>query len=127
MSYTLLVQLHVTTAIISVLLFMGRGIWIMRHPQQARPRWMHWLPHVNDSLLFILGIVLMLTIQQYPLSQGWLTAKLTALLIYILLGMVVMKWAKNRYTRLFAWLAALGVFAYMIGVAISKQPLIFFS
>ncbi len=125
MSYTLLVYLHITTAMISVLLFMGRGIWIMRHEHQARPRWMRWLPHVNDSFLFILGIALMLTIQQYPLSHSWLTAKLIALLVYILLGMVVMKWATNRKTRFFAWLAALVVFAYMVGVAITKQPLIF--
>jgi uncharacterized membrane protein SirB2 len=126
MNFSLLVNLHVTTAMISVLLFIGRGIWIMRNEHRARPRWMTWLPHVNDTILFILGIILMLTIHQYPLTHSWLTAKITALLIYILLGMVVMKWAKNNYTRFIAWLAALGVFAYMVGVAITKQPLVFF-
>ncbi|MDX1824665.1 MAG: SirB2 family protein, partial [Thiohalomonadales bacterium] len=59
-------------------------------------------------------------------THNWLTAKLTALLIYILLGMVVMKWAKKNSTRFIAWLAALGVFAYMVSVAITKQPLVFF-
>lgn len=125
MNYSLLLHLHVTTAVISVLLFFGRGIWVMRHPQQVRPRWTKWLPHVNDSLLLILGILLMRTIQQYPIGHTWLTYKLIALLIYILLGMVVMKWAKNQRTRFIAWLAALLVFAYMVGVAITKQPLIF--
>jgi len=125
MNYQLLISLHVTTAVISVLLFIGRGIWVMQHPHQARPHWMNWLPHVNDSVLFILGIILMLTIQQFPGSNSWLTAKLSALVIYILLGMVVMKWAKHRYTRFVAWLCALLVFAYMVGVAVTKQPLIF--
>lgn len=126
MNYSLLVNLHVTTAMISVLLFIGRGIWVMRHEHRARPRWMTWIPHVNDTILLFLGIILMLTIHQYPLTHNWLTAKLTALLIYILLGMVVMKWAKKNSTRFIAWLAALGVFAYMVGVAITKQPLVFF-
>ena len=97
----------------------------MQHPHQARPPWMKWLPHVNDSVLFILGIILMVTIQQFPGSNSWLTAKLSALVIYILLGMVVMKWAKSQRTRFVAWLSALLVFAYMVGVAISKQPLVF--
>lgn len=125
MSYTLLLHLHVTTVLISVLLFFGRGIWVMQHPQHARPRWMKWLPHLNDSILLILGIMLMRTIQQYPITSSWLTYKLIALLIYILLGMVVMKWANTRRSRLIAWVSALVVFAYMVGVAVTKQPLIF--
>jgi len=125
MSYQLLIKLHVTTALISVLLFIGRGIWVMRHPRLPRPRWMKWLPHVNDSLLLTLGIILMVTIQQYPGSNTWLTCKLAALVIYILLGMVVMKWGKSRRARLIAWWSALLVFGYMVGVAITKQPLVF--
>ena len=126
MSYNLLLGLHVTTATISLLLFVGRGIWIMQHQHQLRPRWMKWLPHVNDSVLFILGITLMLMSQQYPASNSWLTCKLIALLIYILLGMVVMKWGRTPRSRLIAWLSALLVFAYMVGVAVTKQPLVFF-
>ncbi len=125
MSYQLLINLHISTALISLLLFLLRGVRVLRHGQQNRPRWMKWLPHVNDTILFILGIVLMLTIQQYPLVDAWLTAKLTALIVYILLGMVVMKWARQRRSRFVAWLGALVVFAYMVGVAITKQPLVF--
>jgi len=125
MSYNLLVSLHVTAAMISLLLFIGRGIWVLQHEHQPRPRWMKWLPHVNDSLLFILGITLMLMSQQYPGTNNWLTCKLIALVIYILLGMVVMKWGKTRFSRMIAWLSALLVFAYMVGVAFTKQPLVF--
>ena len=124
MSYQLLINLHIATALISLLLFLYRGVWVLRHGQHNRLRWMKWLPHVNDTLLFVLGIALMLTIQQYPIDNAWLTAKLTALVVYILLGMVAMKWAKRRRSQFVAWLGALVVFAYMIGVAITKQPLV---
>ena len=124
MSYQLLLYLHVTTALLSLLLFIYRGIWVLRYGQANRPRWMKWLPHLNDTLLLVLGISLMFLSQQYPLSHNWLTAKLAALLVYILLGMVVMKWARHRPGQLLAWLGALVVFAYMVAVAISKQPLI---
>jgi len=125
MSYQLLINLHISTALISLLLFLYRGVRVLRYGQQNRPRWMKWLPHVNDTLLFVLGIALMLMIKQYPLVDAWITAKLTALLIYILLGMVVMKWARQRRSQFVAWLGALVVFAYMVGVAITKQPLVF--
>jgi len=125
MKYQLLISLHMTAAMISLMLFIWRGIWVMQYDQQPRPRWMKWLPHVNDSMLFLLGILLMLTIEQYPGSNSWLTFKLTAVVIYILLGMVVMKWAKTRRSRLIALLSALLVFAYIVGVAVTKQPLIF--
>jgi uncharacterized membrane protein SirB2 len=39
--------------------------------------------------------------------------------------MVAMKWAKTRRSRLIALLSALLVFAYIVGVAVTKQPLIF--
>lgn len=125
MSYQLLITLHIGTALISLLLFLLRGVWVLRYGQHNRPRWMKWLPHVNDTILFILGIVLMLTIQQFPFVNAWLTAKLTALVVYILLGMVVMKWARQWRSQFVAWLGALVVFAYMVGVAITKQPLVF--
>ncbi|MGW8228660.1 MAG: SirB2 family protein [Gammaproteobacteria bacterium] len=125
MKYQLLISLHMTAAMISLMLFIWRGMWVMQYDQQSRPRWMKWLPHVNDSVLFLLGILLMLTIEQYPGSNSWLTFKLTAVVIYILLGMVVMKWAKTRRSRLIALLSALLVFAYIVGVAVTKQPLIF--
>ena len=124
MSYQLLLYLHVTTALLSLLLFIYRGIWVLRHGQAKRPPWMKWLPHSNDTLLLVLGISLMFLSQQYPLSHNWLSAKLAALLVYILLGMVVMKWARHWPGQLLAFVGALLVFAYMIGVAITKQPLI---
>ena len=125
MSYQLVIHLHITTALISLLLFLYRGIWVLRHGQSNRPRWMKWLPHLNDTVLFVLGISLLLMIEQYPVINAWLTAKLTALLVYILLGMVVMKWARQWRSQFIAWLGALLVFAYMVGVAVTKQPLVF--
>jgi uncharacterized membrane protein SirB2 len=125
MSYQLLISLHVAMAIISLLLFIGRGIWVMQHDPQQRPRWMKWVPHANDTLLLVFGVWLAIMLQQNPLVQTWLSVKLAALLLYILLGMVVMKWASQRHWQLAAWLAALLVYSYMISVAVTKQPLWF--
>ncbi len=121
MSYTLLKTLHVTTVVVSLFLFLWRWIYVLRHEPANRPRWMRWVPHVNDSLLFFLGLGLAWQIQQYPFVAGWLTAKLSALLLYIFLGLYVMRFAKNRHARFYGGILALSVFGYMVGVAMTKN------
>ena len=49
--------------------------------------------------------------------------KLLALLLYIVLGMVALKRGRTRTVRILAWLAALGVFVYIVAVAVSRNPL----
>ncbi len=121
MSYTLLKTLHVTTVVISLILFLWRWIYVLQHDPASRPRWMRWVPHVNDSLLFFLGLGLAWQIQQYPFVAGWLTAKLTALLVYIFLGLYVMRFASGRQARFYGGISALTVFGYMAGVAMTKN------
>jgi uncharacterized membrane protein SirB2 len=53
-----------------------------------------------------------------------LLAKLIALVIYILLGTVALKRGRNKQQRVFAWLLALAVFAYMVMVARTHNPFI---
>ncbi len=125
MGYALLKSLHVATVGISFLLFLWRWLWVLQHDPAGRPRWMRWVPHVNDSLLFFLGLGLAWHLQQYPFVSPWLTAKLSALLIYILLGIYVMRFAPSARARLVGGVAALLVFAYMIGTAVHKQALWF--
>ena len=83
---------------------------------------MRIVPHVNDTILLFSAALLTVQIGQYPFMVGWLTAKLVALVVYILLGMVALKWARTLPLQISAWFAALAVFAYIVSVAISRQP-----
>ena len=121
MSYTLLKTLHVTTVVISRILFLWRWIYVLRYEPASRPRWMRWLPHLNDTLLLILGLGLVWQTQQYPFVAGWLTAKLTALLLYIFLGLYVMRFASGPLARFYGGISALTVFGYMVGVAVTRN------
>jgi len=55
--------------------------------------------------------------------NGWLTAKVMGLLAYIGLGMVALKPGRPRGVRLLAFVAALAAFAYIVSVALTKNPL----
>ncbi len=125
MSYLLLKSLHVATVAITLILFLWRWQYVLRHDPATRPRWMRWVPHLNDSLLFLLGLALAWRLGLSPGAAGWLAAKLVALLGYIGLGLYVMRFAENPRARFFGGTAALVVFGYMIGVALTKEALWF--
>jgi len=122
MDYAALKTLHLTTIALTLTLFLLRGIWMMAESPRLQARWVRIVPHINDTLLLASGIGLAVLIQQYPLVHGWLTAKLFALIAYIVLGTVALKRGKTRAQRIAAWVAALLVFGYMVAVAVAHDP-----
>ena len=123
MAYSLLKHVHLATIAITLTLFLLRGAWMMADSPRLRARWVRIVPHVNDTLLLASGIGLAVLMQQYPLVHGWLTAKLFALIAYIVLGTVALKRGKTKAQRITAWVAALLVFGYMAAVAVAHDPL----
>ncbi len=75
------------------------------------------VPHVIDTVLLASAMALTATTSQYPFVQPWLTAKVLALLLYIVLGSVAIRHGRTRSVRIVAWLLALVVFGYIVAVA----------
>jgi uncharacterized membrane protein SirB2 len=122
MSYLILKNLHLATIAVTLTLFLVRGVWMMTDSPRLQARWVRIVPHLNDTLLLASGIALAVLIQQYPLVHGWLTAKLLALIAYIVLGTIALKRGKTKSRRIAAWVAALLVFGYMLAVARTHDP-----
>ena len=88
---------------------------LLSHPLVRR------LPHINDSLLLLLGVTLLLVGPWSLAGSGWLQLKLLLLLIYIGLGFVALHRGRfSRGQRLLAWLSAVAIFLCMIGLAYYK-------
>ncbi|MBA3756323.1 MAG: SirB2 family protein [Nitrosomonas sp.] len=124
MSYALLKMIHVSSIIVSYLLFFLRGVWLMQDSEQLRQRWVKILPHVVDTILLTSAIALAMIIQQSPFSDSWLAAKVIGLLIYIGLGMIAMRFGKTRRIKIIAWMTAQCVFIYIVLVALTKSPVL---
>ena len=122
MDYVALKSVHVSSVVASYVLFFTRGIWMMRTPHLLARRWVRIVPHVVDTILLASAIALAVTIHQYPLVAGWLTAKVIGLVVYIVLGTIALKRGRSRRARVTAWLAAQAVFAYIVAVAVSHSP-----
>jgi uncharacterized membrane protein SirB2 len=57
------------------------------------------------------------------LSQGWLLHKVGLLIVYIVLGVIALGDKYSRSKRITAFFAAVAVFFYIVGIAISKTAL----
>ncbi|MEW6330652.1 MAG: SirB2 family protein [Pseudomonadota bacterium] len=121
--WSLLKHVHVTCVALSGAGFFIRGIWMMRESPRLREKWVRVLPHVIDTTLLVSALLLAWMIQQYPFVHGWLTAKVVALIAYIVVGAVGLKYGKTRKIRVTAWLAALAIFLYIVLVALTRQVL----
>jgi len=99
-----------------------RGIWKLNGSAIMSQRWTRIVPHIVDTLLIVSAIALAVSIRQYPFVDAWLSAKVIALLLYIGLGFVALKYGRSRTVRFSAWIIAQLVFAYIVLVAISHNP-----
>ena len=124
MSYLALKHLHVTCVVLSGLGFALRGLWMLNDSPLLRARLTRVVPHVVDTLL--LGSALLMAWQsgQYPFAQGWLTAKFFGLLAYILCGTMALKRARTKGRRVVFLVLALLAYAYIVGVALARNPLL---
>ena len=125
MDFTALKAIHVAAVTISYTLFLARGIWMITDSPLLARRWVRVVPHVNDTVLLAAAIWMTTLLQQYPGTHGWLTAKVAGLILYIGLGMVALRRGRTRGVRLAAWIAAQLVFAYIVAVALTHDPLPF--
>ncbi len=118
--------LHVACAVLSGGGFFIRGMLMMRESVWLQARMVKVAPHVVDTVLLASAIVLASQWGWVALQLPWLLAKIVALLAYIGLGVVALRTGRNKQVRVLAWLAAMSVFVYIIIVAVSKNPLVFF-
>lgn len=114
---------HVTCVVLSGAGFFIRGVWMIRESPWLQKKWVRVLPHIIDATLLVSAILLTLQIRQYPFVHGWLTAKVLALIAYIVIGAIGLKYGKTRKIRITAWLIAMVVFFYIVLVALTRQVL----
>ena len=122
MDYLAIKHLHIACALASGSLFLLRGVWMLQGSARLTARWVKIAPHLIDTLLLVSAITLALRSRQYPFAQPWLTAKLLALCVYVVLGTIALKRGRSKTVRTVALVAALVTFAYIVAVAVTRNP-----
>lgn len=120
--YSFLLTTHAACALLTISGFILRGYWMLQGSPLLRHPVTRVAPHVVDALFLASGIALIVEIRLAVLQNGWLLAKFAGLLLYIALGMIALRFGRSRETRMTAFIAAIAVFAYIVGAALSKSP-----
>jgi len=119
--------IHVAFVALSFAGFFIRGIWMLRDSTLLRQRWVRITPQVVDTVLLVSAIVLAVQLRYSPMEQPWLMAKIIALVTYIAVGLVALRFGSSKRVRLSAWLLGLFIFMYIVSVAMSKSALGWFA
>jgi uncharacterized membrane protein SirB2 len=113
--------LHVLCAVVSPVLFSARA-WRAIEGLDPAQGLLRWAPHLVDTVLFSAGATLAWQLHLVPGRSPWLTAKLVALLLYIILGHLAVRRARARAARIVLWGLALAVICYIYAVALTASP-----
>jgi len=119
--------IHVTFAALSFAGFFVRGVWMLRDSVLLKQRWVKIAPQVVDTVLLVSAVALAVKKHLSPMQQPWLMAKIIALLVYIGVGLVALRFGRTKGVRAVAWLLGLLIFAYIVAVAVSKSVLGWFA
>ena len=119
--YDLLKLGHVSAVVVSGSLFAYRYVRLNLHPDQPLAKPLKVLPHVNDTVLLACAIGMLSLLGLNPLTSPWLTAKILALLVYIVIGAICMRSPPGSRRQTVSFVAAISVFAYILLVGLGKQ------
>jgi len=120
-AYLAVRALHVGCAALSVAGFAARGALMLADSRWLGARFVRVAPHVVDTVLLASALWLAWFFGQGPFVHAWITAKVLALLAYIVLGMIALRRGRTKTVRAAAFGAALAVAAYIVAVALTRD------
>lgn len=123
MLYLILKYAHVLAAVTTISGFVLRGYWMLIESEKLQHPVTRVAPHIIDTVFLLAGVGLIWMLRLEPLQQPWLLAKFTGLIVYVLLGAVAIRRGPTKQIRTIALAGAVAVFAYIVGVALTRSPL----
>ena len=121
-SYLAIKSVHVACAALSIAGFAARGALMLADSPLLQHRFVRIAPHVVDTALLASATWLAWVLAQVPFVHGWITAKILALLAYIVLGILALRRGRTKRTRAAAFAAALLTAGYIVTVAVTRDP-----
>jgi len=122
--YTQIKAVHVAAVLLSGLLFVTRGLLV----QAGWQRWAmsgaaRYASYGVDTVLLTAALMLVTILPGAMFANHWLTLKLTLLVVYVVAGTLALKRARTHRARILFFIAALAVYAIMLGIARAHHPL----
>ena len=121
--YPQIKAVHIAAVMLSGVLFLLRGGAVQLGASWAMAAPLRYLSYTIDTVLLTAALMLATIIHQFPFVQGWLTAKVLLLVVYVVLGSFALKRGRTRAVRTSCWIAALLVYLFIFSIARAHNPL----
>ena len=121
--YPQIKAVHIAAVMASGSLFLVRGAAVQLGAAWAMAAPLRYLSYAIDTALLTAALMLATIIHQFPFVQGWLTAKVLLLVVYVVLGSFSLKRGRTRVVRTSCWVAALLVYLFIVSIARAHHPL----
>lgn len=110
-------QIHVVCVLLTFVSYTLRGFWMIADSPLLQHRVTRILPHVIDTVLLISGFSLAVVVYGDFYRHTWLMVKLGAVVVYIVLGSVAIKYGRTKTVRVIALILGWCVFFYIVALA----------
>ena len=113
---------HIGAVLCSGTLFALRGGGVLAGARWPMAAPLRYFSYSIDTVLLTAALVLVAMLPSAVFANHWLTLKLVLLLVYVALGSLALKRGRSVRVRALCFVAALTVFAAMVGIARAHQP-----
>jgi len=122
--YPQIKSVHVATVLLSGALFLTRGLMVQAGWQRfAMSGPVRYASYSIDTVLLTAAMMLVTILPGSMFANHWLTLKLTLLVVYVALGSLALKRIRTPRARALFFVAAIVVYAAMLGIARAHHPL----
>ena len=118
-SYVLIKMMHAVLVLSIGLLFLWRAYLTLTRSPAQNAKLPTMLAHTLSLGVLASGLTLVALYGQMP---AWVMTKLIFLFVFIALGVIAFKRAKSRTVQLTMMTLALLTYAFLVSVAVTKQP-----
>ena len=121
--YPQIKNFHIFVALLSGSLFALRGFFALRGARWPLALPVKWFSYAVDTALLTAALMLLTILPGAMFANGWLTAKIVLLVVYIVLGAFAIKRGRTRAAKAGFYVAALATFAMIYTIARAHHPL----
>ncbi len=125
--YLTIKTIHMTCALISFTGFLLRSYLMVIESHWLNQKWVLIAPHVIDSIFLLSGATMAFMVNFGLFNQFWLTSKLALLMFYLFFVGMALNRGRTKAIRIGSFFCALLTFGYIVGIAVHKTPLSWFS
>ena len=116
-------QFHIFLALLSGALFALRGAFALGGARWPMALPVKWTSYAIDTALLTAALMLLTILPGAMFANGWLTVKVTLIVVYVVLGVFAMRPARTRRTRAICYVLALLTFGAIYSIARAHHPL----